>query len=106
MVQIDETDLVYKGPWIRNAQQRLFQTLETDYAFPRATCRSLVNLSPPGKRLSQIKSVPVHLTLHDRNDMDILTEKGTSGLRKHKILRMASEAPRSLISIFDISLVT
>ena len=41
---MDETDLVYKGPWVRSAQQRLFQTLETDYAFPRATCRSLVNL--------------------------------------------------------------
>ena len=118
MVQVDETDLVYKGPWVRSAQQRLFQTLETDYAFPRATCRSLVNLiwdflnetfseklhegqitfhaasasEPPGKRLSQIKSVPVHLTVHDRNDMDILTKEGTSGLRKHKILRMASEA--------------
>ncbi|MDD5256910.1 MAG: DUF1670 domain-containing protein, partial [Methanothrix soehngenii] len=39
-----------------------------------------------------IKSVPVHLTVHDRNDMDILTKEGTSGLRKHKILRMASEA--------------
>ena len=118
MVQVDEKDLVYKGPWVRSAQQRLFQTLETDYAFPRATCRSLVNLiwdflnetfseklhegqitfhaasasEPPGKRLSQIKSVPVHLTVHDRNDMDILTKEGTSGLRKHKILRMASEA--------------
>jgi len=118
MVQVDETDLVYRGPWVRSAQQRLFQTLETDYAFPRATCRSLVNLiwdflnetfseklhegqitfhaasasEPPGKRLSQIKSVPVHLTVHDRNDMDILTKEGTSGLRKHKILRMASEA--------------
>ena len=117
MVQVDETDLVYKGPWVRSAQQRLFQTLETDYAFPRATCRSLVNLiwdflnetfseklhegqitfhaasasEPPGKRLSQIKSVPVHLTVHDRNDMDILTKEGTSGLRKHKILRMTSE---------------
>jgi hypothetical protein len=44
MAQMDETDLVYKGPWVRSAQQRLFQTLETDYAFPRATCRSLVNL--------------------------------------------------------------
>jgi hypothetical protein len=81
MVQVDETDLVYKGPWVRSAQQRLFQTLETDYAFPRATCRSLVNLiwdflnetfgeklhegqitfhaasasEPPGKRLSQVK---------------------------------------------------
>jgi hypothetical protein len=47
---------------------------------------------PPGKRLSKIKSVSVHLILHDRNDMDILTEKGTFGLRKHKILRMAREA--------------
>lgn len=47
---------------------------------------------PPGKRLSQIKSVPVHLTVHDRNDMDILTKEGTSGLRKHKILRMTREA--------------
>jgi uncharacterized protein YerC len=47
---------------------------------------------PPGKRISQIKSVPVHLTFHDRNDMQVLSEKGTSGLRKHKILRMASEA--------------
>jgi uncharacterized protein YerC len=47
---------------------------------------------PPGKRLSAIKSVPVHLTFHDRNDMNILSENGTSGLRKHKILRMASEA--------------
>jgi len=118
MAQMDETDLVYKGPWVRSAQQRLFQTLETDYAFPRATCRSLVNLmldfvnetfgeklhegqivfhaasasEPPGKRISDIKSVPVHLTFHDRNDMKILTEEGTSGLRKHKIIRMANEA--------------
>ena len=110
---MDEIDLVYKGPWVRSAQQRLFQTLETDYAFPRATCRSLVNLmldfvnetfgeklhegqivfhaasasEPPGKRISDIKSVPVHLTFHDRNDMKILTEEGTSGLRKHKIIK-------------------
>ena len=47
---------------------------------------------PPGKRISDIKSVPVHLTFHDRNDMKILTEEGTSGLRKHKIIRMANEA--------------
>ena len=31
-------------------------------------------------------------TFHDRNNMNVLTEKGTSGLRKHKILRIASEA--------------
>jgi ABC-type microcin C transport system permease subunit YejB len=44
MAQMDETDLVYKGPWVRNAQQRLIKMLESDYAFPRATCRPFVNL--------------------------------------------------------------
>ena len=44
MKQIEDEDLVYKGPWVRSAQQRLFQTLENDYGFPKATCRSLVNL--------------------------------------------------------------
>jgi biotin operon repressor len=115
---MDETDLVYKGPWVRSAQHRLFQTLETDYAFPRATCRSLVNLiwdfvnetfgekihegqivfhaasasEPPGKRISEIKTVPIHLTFHDRTDIRVLSEEGTSALRKHKVIRMANEA--------------
>jgi hypothetical protein len=118
MAQIDDSDLIYKGPWVRSAKQRLFQTLETDYGFPRATCRSLVNLiwdfltetfgeklhegqitfhaasaaEPPGKSISEIKSVPVHLTFHDRTDMEVLTKEGTSGLRRHKILRMARES--------------
>ena len=118
MAQMDETDLVYKGPWVRSAQHRLFQTLETDYAFPRATCRSLVNLiwdfvnetfgekihegqivfhaasasEPPGKRISEIKTVPIHLTFHDRTDIRVLSEEGTSALRRHKVIRMANEA--------------
>jgi hypothetical protein len=118
MVQVDETDLIYKGPWVRSAQQRLFQILETEYAFPRETCCSLVSLiwdfvnetfgeklhegqivfhaasasEPPGKRISEIKSVQVHLTFHDRNDMEILSEEGTSGMGRHKILRMARVA--------------
>jgi hypothetical protein len=44
MVTIDETNLIYKGPWVRSTQQRLFLTLEKDYGFHRATCSSLVNL--------------------------------------------------------------
>ena len=118
MAQVDVDDLVYKGPWVRSAQQRLFQTLETDYSFPKATCRSLVNLiwdylnetfgdklhegqitfhaasedEPPGKRISEIKTVPVHLTFHDRTDMEILSAEGTAGLWKRKILRMSFEA--------------
>ena len=111
-------DLVYKGPWVRNAQQRLFQTLETDYGFPRATCRSLVNLmwdflnetfgeklhegqivfhaaastEPPGKTVASTRSVPVHLTFHDRTDLDVLSQEGIAGLRRKKLLRMAHEA--------------
>ena len=118
MAQIDDSELIYKGPWIRSAQQRLFQILETDYGFPRATCRSLLNLmrdfltetfgeelhegqivfhaasaaEPPGKSISEIKSVPVHLTFHDRTDMEVLTKEGTAGLRRHKLLRMAHES--------------
>lgn len=118
MAQMGDSELVYKGPWIRSAQQRLFQTLETDYGFPRATCRSLVNLiwdfltetfgeklhegqitfhaasaaEPPGKSIRDIKSVPVHLTFHDRTDMEVLNKDGIAGLRRHKILRMAHES--------------
>lgn len=118
MTQIDESELVYKGPWVRSAQQRLFQTLEADYGFSRATCRSLVNLmwdfltetfgeklhegqiafhaasadEPPGKKVSEIKAVTVHLTLHDRTDIEVLSEEGIAGLRKKKILRLAHEA--------------
>jgi len=118
MKQIEDEDLVYKGPWVRSAQQRLFQTLEGDYGFPKATCRSLVNLmwdflqetygeklhegqitfhaasasEPPGKSVKELKTVPVHLTLHDRNDLQILTTDGISGLRRKKILRLSNEA--------------
>jgi hypothetical protein len=47
---------------------------------------------PPGNKASEMKSVPVHLTFHDRIDMEVLAQEGTSGLRKQKILRMTHEA--------------
>jgi uncharacterized protein YerC len=46
----------------------------------------------PGKRISEIKTIAVHLTFHDRTDVKVLSEEGTSGLRKHKVIRMANEA--------------
>lgn len=118
MIQPEDINLVYKGPWVRSAQQRLFNILETEYGFPRATCRSLIHLmwdflnetfgdtlhegqmkyqtvaseEPPGKNTHELKSVPVHLTLHDRNDIEILSQEGIAGLRKKKILRLVNEA--------------
>jgi uncharacterized protein YerC len=47
---------------------------------------------PAGKRISEIKTIAVHLTFHDRTDAKVLSEEGTSGLRKHKVIRMANEA--------------
>ena len=114
----EDINLVYKGPWVRTAQMRLFNILETEYGFPKATCRSLIHLmwdflnenfgdtlhegqmkyqavaseEPPGKITTELKSVPAHLTLHDRNDIHILSQEGIAGLRKKKILRLANEA--------------
>jgi hypothetical protein len=35
---------------------------------------------PPGKNISEIKTVLSHLMFHNRNDIDILSEEGTSAL--------------------------
>jgi hypothetical protein len=34
----------FRTVWIKTAEQQLFHELETEYGFPRATCRSLVQL--------------------------------------------------------------
>jgi len=47
---------------------------------------------PPGEKVSEMKSVPVHLTFHDRTDMAVLSDERTAGLRRHRILRMTHEA--------------
>lgn len=60
---------------------------EGQITFPAASASE-----SPGKSVKELTSVPVHLTLHDRNDLQILTTDGISGLRKKKILRLASEA--------------
>jgi hypothetical protein len=78
-----------KSAWKNTSEQQLFHELETEYGFPRATCRSLVQLmhefieqnygnqredkqiiyhavskdEPPGKQLDKINIVPVKLTI-------------------------------------------
>jgi hypothetical protein len=34
----------FRSVWIKTAEQQLFNELETEYGFPRAICRSLVQL--------------------------------------------------------------
>jgi hypothetical protein len=107
-----------KSAWKKTSEQQLFHELESEYGFPRATCRSLVQLmhefieqnygnqredkqilyhavskdEPPGKQLDKIKIVSVKLTITHPEDADILEKKGVSGLRQHKLVRFTTEA--------------
>ena len=104
--------------WKKTNEQQLFNELETEYGFSPATSRSLVQLmhefvddnygnlrndnqiiyhavssdEPPGKLMTKMRLVPVTLTLSQPDDADILSSQGISGLRKHKLQRMANEA--------------
>lgn len=112
----EETTL--RSVWIKTAEHQLFYELETEYGFPRATCRSLVQLmhefidqnygnlrgdsqiiyhavskdEPPGKPLDRIKTISVNLTISHPDDAEVLEKKGIKGLRQHKLMRFASEA--------------
>ncbi len=107
-----------RNVWVKTAEQQLFHELEVEYGFPRATCRSLVQLmhefidqnygnlrddsqviyhavskdEPPGRQLDKIKTIPVRLTVSHSDDAEVLEKKGIQGLRQHKLIRFASEA--------------
>jgi hypothetical protein len=108
----------FKRVWIKTAEHQLFHELETEYGFPRATCRSLLQLmqefielnygnlrgdkqiiyhavskdEPPGKQLNKIKTVSVKLTISHPDDIEILKKRGIHALRQHKMIRFATEA--------------
>jgi hypothetical protein len=104
--------------WKKTNEQELFNNLKIDYGFSQALARSLVQLmhdhietnygnlrgdsqviyhavsiqEPPGKPIDRLRLVPVTLTTSDPDDSAVLREKGVTGLRKHKLLRLANEA--------------
>jgi len=104
--------------WKKANEQELFNNLKIDYGFSQALARSLVQLmhdhietnygnlrgdsqviyhavsiqEPPGKPIDRLRLVPVTLTTSDPDDAAVLREKGVTGLRKHKLLRLANEA--------------
>ncbi|KCZ72481.1 Protein of unknown function (DUF1670) [Candidatus Methanoperedens nitroreducens] len=107
-----------RSVWIKTAEQQLFHELEVEYGFPRATCRSLIQLmhefidqnygnlrddrqviyhavskdEPAGRQLDKIKAVPVRLTVSHPDGSEVLEKKGIQGLRQHKLIRFESEA--------------
>lgn len=104
--------------WKKTNEQALFNDLKADYGFSQALARSLVQLmhehietnygnlrgdvqiiyhavsaqEPPGKSLEQLRLVSVTLSISHPEDAAILREQGVTGLRKHKLLRLANEA--------------
>jgi hypothetical protein len=104
--------------WKKANEQELFNNLKIDYGFSQALARSLVQLmhdhietnygnlrgdsqviyhavsiqEPPGKPIDRLRLVPVTLTTSDPDDAVVLRERGVTGLRKHKLLRLANEA--------------
>lgn len=104
--------------WKKTNEQELFNNLKIDYGFSQALARSLVQLmhdhietnygnlrgdsqviyhavsiqEPPGKPIDRLRLVPVTLTTSDPDDAVVLRERGVTGLRKHKLLRLANEA--------------
>jgi hypothetical protein len=104
--------------WKKTNEQELFNNLKMDYGFSQALARSLVQLmhdhietnygnlrgdsqviyhavsvqEPPGKSIDHLRLVPVTLTTSDPEDATILRERGVTGLRKHKLLRLVNEA--------------
>jgi len=47
---------------------------------------------PPGKSLDELRKVSVSLTVFDPEDETVLRERGPSGLRKYRIIRLTNEA--------------
>jgi Protein of unknown function (DUF1670) len=104
--------------WKKTNEQELFNNLKIDYGFSQALARSLVQLmhehietnyghlrgdsqvvyhavsaqESPGKPIDHLRLVPVVLTISHPNDAAVLREQGVTGLRKHKLLRLANEA--------------
>ena len=104
--------------WKKTNEQELFNSLKIEYGFSQALARSLVQLmhdhietnygnlrgdsqviyhavsvkEPRGKPIDRLRLVPVILTTSDPSDAEILKEQGVTGLRKHKLLRLANEA--------------
>lgn len=101
----------------RTLEAQLYNEMAQDYGFPRAICRSLVDLFfsyynlylgadrtdgqliyravpadvPPGVKTEDVKTHPVRLTLYSQEDIYAIS-KSVEELTKHRIIRLANEA--------------
>jgi hypothetical protein len=116
----------------RTIEEELNYTLQTDYGFPKAICRSLVELFmqhfdlytpgqlregqliyraasydvPPGNRMEEMKTVPIKLTLFSPEDLELASESQNELIRA-RIVRLTNEAmdQGALLTQADLSIV-
>lgn len=116
----------------RTIESQLNNELVQDYGFPRAICRSLVDLFsdyfdlylgvdrsdgqliyraipsnvPPGVKTEEVKTHPVRLTLFASEDLETAS-KGVNELTRQRILRLTNEAfnQGGLLTQADLSIL-
>lgn len=115
-VQKINSDL--RGIFQKSIKNSLEVTLQQDYGFPNAICRSLSDLFeelvevyfgakrgpyqitfpatdisvPPGRAIKDLPTKMVTLTMFDDEDVKLASEQGMHALFLHRILRIANEA--------------
>lgn len=121
MVQVRSTSDIreeFWGVFRHTIDQQIYVDLQEDYGFPRAVCRSLVELFheyidlyfgpqraanqvvyhvaaayvPPGVPTDEMRTVPVKLTIFDQEDVETVSRSGQKGLLHRRITRLTSEA--------------
>ena len=116
----------------RTVETQMMAELMEDYGFPNAICRSLKELFmsyfhtylgadkaegqiiyraipeqiPPGIPISEIKTLPVKLTIVDETDIEMIS-KGMKELLKHRIVRVTNEAydQGAVLTQADLSII-
>lgn len=120
----------YLSTFNRRIQTQLYNELRSDYAFPRAVCRSLSELFesyfdlylgsqrkegqvifhaiskdvPPGVPVKEMHLIPVRLTLYEPDDCSALTQQE---LLARRIIRISGEAfnQGALLTQADIAIL-
>lgn len=117
----------------KTLEQQLYSDFREDYNFPKAVCRSLVDMfsqysdlyfssqrkegqivyhatsitTPVGTPTEEMKLVPVKLTIYSHEDISIASEKSQNELLLHRIGRIANEAYNqgALLTQSDIAII-
>ena len=131
-MSINDIDKNYVSIAKRTIEEELYYTLQTDYGFPKAICRSLVDLFmgyfntytpdqlmegqliyraasydvPLGNKVEEMKTLAIKLTIFSPEDLE-LASKSQNELIRERIVRLTNEAmdQGALLTQADLSII-